>query len=293
VRFAPLALVLVAILGCSREPQPPIVVYVPGEDESALETVFANFSSETNIPVVPIWGDSTANTEQLISKTGENADVLITSNVADIWRAADRGALRPIQSTAFANVAPLLKDPDGFWAAIDVRLQAIAIRKEPGRPLVASYDQLASPDMRGRVCLSSSILHANRSLIAMLINDRGVKKAERLVRAWIRNLAVPPFQNQDDLLAALRGGTCDYGIVSWFPESEDIAYFLPDEGYLDITGIGVARHAQQPESAQRFVEWMLLNQRVEVSGDSDRRPVGIAGWRDEEARLLVERAGYR
>ena len=293
MRFVPLAFVLVAILGCSREPQPPIVVYVPGEEDSAFETVFADFSSETNIPVVPIWGVSTTNTEQLINKTGENADVLITSNVADIWRAADKGALRPIQTNAFANVDSLLKDPDGFWAAIDVRLQAIGMRKEPGRPLVASYDELASPDMRGRVCLSSSILHANRSLIAMLINDRGVKKAERLVRAWIRNLAVPPFQNQDDLIAALRDGTCDYGIVSWSPEIENIAYFLPEEGYLDITGIGVARHAQQPESAQRFVEWMLLNQSVEVSDDPDRRPVGIAGWRDEEARLLIERASYR
>lgn len=293
MRFASLVLIFVAILGCSREPQPPIVVYVPGEEEPALEAVFANFSSETNIPVVPIWGNSTVNTEQLINKTGENADVLITSNVADIWRAADTGALRPIQSKAFANVDPLLKDPDGFWAAIDVRLQAIGMRKEPGRPLVDSYDQLASPDMRGRVCLSSSKLHANRALIAMLINDRGVKKAERLVRAWIQNLAASPFQNQSDLIAALRDGTCDYGIVSWLPETEGIEYFLPEEGYLDITGIGVARHAQQPESAQRFVEWMLLNQRVEVSGDSDRRPVGIAGWRDEEARLLTERAGYR
>lgn len=294
MRVVVMTFVAVAMLGCESDaPQLPIVVYAPDGEASELEKQFAEFSSQTNIPISPIWGDSTTNTDNLIDNTNKTVDVLITSNVADIWRAADEGALRPIRSAALASADPLLKDPDGFWAAIDVRFHAIGMRKGPTGPLVASFDRLASPDMRDRVCLSSSILHVNRSLIAMLINDRGVKKAERLVRLWIQNLAAPPFPSQEELIAALRNGTCDYGIVSWFPDTENIATFLPDEGYLDINGIGVARHARQPDSAQRFVEWMLQNRSVRLQGDSDRRPVGIAGWRDEDARLLVERAGYR
>lgn len=294
MRVVVMTLIAVATLGCESEAlRSPVVVYAPDGEAAELEKQFEEFSSETNIPVSPIWGDSTANTENLINNANKTVDVLITSNVADIWRAADKGALRPIRLAALVNADPLLKDPDGFWAAIDARFHAIGMRKGSARPLVASYDRLASPDMHGRVCLSSSILHVNRSLIAMLINDRGVKKTERLVRLWIQNLAAPPFPSQNELIAALSNGTCDYGIVSWFPDVEDIAYFMPEEGYLDINGIGVARHARQPESAQRLVEWMLQNKGIRLQGDSDRRPVGIAGWRDEDARLLVERAGYR
>ena len=294
MRVVVMTFVAVAMLGCESEtPRLPVVVYAPDGEASELEKQFAEFSSETNIPVSQIWGDSTANTDNLIDNTNKTADVLITSNVADIWRAADKGALRPIRAIALADVDPLLKDPDGFWAAIAVRLHAIGMQKGPARSLVASYDRLASPELRGQVCLSSSNLHTNRSLIAMLINDRGVKKTERLVRAWIQNLAAPPFPSQDELIAALRNGTCGYGIVSGVPDIEEIATVLPEEGYLDIHAIGIARHAGQPESAQRFVEWMLQNESVRLQGDSDRRPVGIAGWRDEDARLLVERAAYR
>ena len=100
-------------------------------------------------------------------------------------------------------------------------------------------------------------LHVNRSLIAMLINDRGVKPAERLVRAWIRNLAAPPFSSEDELVGAIRNGTCAYGILSLFRPIDDLIYFVPEQHYMDIDGIGVARHARQAESAQRLVTWLV------------------------------------
>jgi len=287
-------LFIVSMVGCTSDPpQPPVVVYASDGEGSELDDLFAAFFSETNIPVSPIWGDSTTNTDQLIGNANDLADVLITNNVADIWRAAEEGVLRPINSPAFVDVDPLLKDEDGFWAAINTRQHAIAMPTGEIRPIVASYDQLASPELRGRICLSSSKLHVNRSLIAMLINDRGIKTAERLVRKWIRNLAASPFSSQEELIAALRSGVCDYGIVAWMPDVEGIAYFLPDEGYMDVDAIGITRHAHQPESAQRLVEWLLDKKTVRVVDGSGRRPVGIAGWRDEDARLLAERAAYR
>jgi hypothetical protein len=77
------------------------------------------------------------------------------------------------------------------------------------------------------------------------------------------------------------------------PDVEGISYFLPDEGYMDVDAIGITRHARQPESAQRLVEWLLDKKTVHVVDGSGRRSVGIAGWRDEEARLLAERAAYQ
>ena len=294
IRLILLTFCILAISACESEPpKPAIFVYASGGDGSELEQIFDDFTAATNIPVTPVWGDSTSNTDQLIGNANDPVDVLITSNVADIWRAADEGVLRPISSALFDSADPLLKDADGFWVAIDMRFHAIAMRKEKVRPLVASYEQLASPELRGRVCLSSSKLHVNRSLIAMLIDDRGVKKAERLVRSWILNLATSPFKSQEELIEAIRDGACDYGITSWMPEFDEVAYFLPEGGYLDIDAVGVTRHARQSNSAQNFVEWLLKNKSLRVKSEFDRRPVGIAGWHDEEARLLAERAVYR
>ncbi len=288
------ALATLLLVACeSKVPSAPIVVLATGEAGSEIDLLLANFSSETDIPVSVVWGDSTENTNRLLNNVDDSVDVIITTNVADIWRAADEGVLRPIEPKALENVAPILQDSDGLWAALEMRVHVIAMASGQVRPLVASYDQLAGAILRGRVCLSSSELHINRSLIAMLIDERGAKKTERLVRRWMQNLVAAPFPNQDALITAMRGGLCDYGILEWWPNEDDLMYFKPQPTTMDIDGIGVARHARHPESAQRLVGWLLRKKSIRPTGDSDASSVGIAGWRDEDARLLAERAGYR
>jgi iron(III) transport system substrate-binding protein len=285
-----------SLAGCDSGPPPQsIVVYAVGNDESVLTETLTEFTEDTGIPVTLVFSKSSRNVDLVINNSGSPpADVLITNSVADIWRAADEGALRPIDADTFDRSDPLLRDADGFWVAIEMRSHAIgALKGEKTRPLVASYDRLASVDMRGRICLSSSELHVNRSLVAMLINDRGVKQAERLVRAWIRNLAAPPFSSEDRLVGAIRNGTCDYGILSLVPDVDDLVYFVPEQHYMDIDGIGVARHARQSDSAQRLVKWLVEEKQPRIVSEFEISPVSIAGWRDEEARLLAERAGYQ
>jgi len=279
----------------SGPPPPPLVVYAVGNDEVALSERLAEFTDDTRIPITLVFSKSSKNADLVINNSGSPpADVLITNNVADIWRAADKGALRPLSTEAIEGSDPLLKDPDGFWTAVAMRWNVIgALKEESTRPLLASYDVLASEELRGRVCLSSSALHVNRSLIAMLINDRGVKNVERLVRAWIRNLATAPFSSEDQLIEAIRDGTCDYGILAWYHHIDDLIYLVPEQQYMHIDGIGVARHARQPESAQKLVEWLVREKQPRITSDRELRPVNIAGWRDEEARLLAERAGYQ
>lgn len=273
-------------------PPPPVVVFATGEDGDALSMLLADFSDDTGIPVEVEWGDSADNADKLINKLGRPADVLITDNVADIWRAADRGALRPILSESFGPMHDALKDPDGVWAAIEVRFQSIAHANKT-RPLTIRLDDLGSPEFSGRVCLSSSELSINRSLIAYLVDERGVKEAERLVRRWVRNLAVPPFATEAEMATAMQSGQCDYGILGVPSEFEGVASYMPERQYIDISAAGVGRHAGNPEAGQKLVDWILKKRRMEYHGNVEPVFAGIAGWRDEDARLLAERAGYR
>ena len=289
------ALAISILVACeSKTPSQPVVVYAPGEDDAFLPTWLAEFSDETGIPVTVNYGDSSANTDAVIANTSSPpADVLLTNNVADIWRAADEGALRPIQSAHLSSIPEYLRDPDGQWAALEVRYAAIGVA--PGLAVASPghYADLAYPKLHGQVCLSSSALAVNRSLIAMLIQDLGVRPAERVVRGWLRNLAFSPFPTEAELQAAIESGSCNYGISSMSPEIQIGEETQDRQYYVDIDGIGVARHAQNPESAHVLVDWMLKEKPIEDLAWSNRKNVGIAGWRDEEARLLAERAGYQ
>jgi hypothetical protein len=68
---------------------------------------------------------------------------------------------------------------------------------------------------------------------------------------------------------------------------------IPSPLYIDVDGIGVSRHASQAASAQTLVDWLLRERTLSNSMSYDGSNIGLAGWRNEEAALLAERAGYR
>jgi iron(III) transport system substrate-binding protein len=284
-----------ALTACdAMPPAEPVLVYAPNAGEAKLVEWFSEFTDETGIPVTVKFGDSDTNTENVIGNKGSPpADVLLTSNVADIWRAADEGALRPIQTATMDAVPQVLKDPDGLWVTLDVRYVRIAASSHANDVHPSNYSDLSKSELRGKLCLSSSALAVNRSLIAMLIEDLGVKSAERMVRAWVRNLASPPFATEAELVAALLSGTCRYGILSSSINASEIRIIAPDPLYIDIDGIGVTRHARYPASAHSLVDWMLAEKSLPEPVSSNGKNIGLAGWRDEDVTRLVERAAYR
>ena len=292
-----LAFVAVALFACDSKPdtqrQEAIVVYAATTDEAYLPEFFSSFTAETGVPVTIRYGDDTALVDDVIADRGSPpADVLLTTNVADIWRAADKGALRPIQSPRLAKVSDALQDADGFWVAVNYRMTVIAATRQPGDRQPVDYPDLADPRFRGQLCLVSSRLAISRSLVAMLIAELGARPAELVVRGWVQNLALPPFDTQQKLLAAIRSGTCDYGILSESIVDSGVHTIVPEPAYFDIDGIGIARHARYPESAQRLVDWVLAENAALIDSAVNERNIGLAGWHDEDAQLLAGRAAY-
>lgn len=276
------------LCACDATPPQPVTVYVPSEYEERA----SEWLPQSGLDVSVIAGDSSRNVDQLIAKEdAPRADVLISSGIHDIWRAGDLGALRPMTGDTFDSVATELRDPDQTWVAMGVRSALIARTADAPEIAVTSYLDLGKQGLAGHLCLTSSQLSANRALIGMLIEDLGVKTAERAVRNWVRNLAHPPFASEAELHDAMASGDCRYAISSAFVDSDAIFVSRPDPVYVDIRGIGVARHAQNPTAAQELVDWILSESPAAIPPPGGKN-VGIAGWRDEEARLLAERAGY-
>lgn len=312
---AHLLVLAAAVLGaCGREPEAPqagprpepIVIYAAHGSSTYPPELLANFTRETGIRVTVRNGTPAEIVANVIADRGSPpADVLLTSDVVGIARAADEGALRPLRGGSLVEilaerVPPQLRDPDGFWVAARVRIAAIAYDSRVVDPVdLEGYAGLADERFRGRLCLSSATLPVNRTLIAMLIDELGVRPAEIVVRGWVANLALPVFDNESELLAAIEDGRCQLGIAS-MPAAAGSAgggavrWFEPQPAYADIDGLGIARHAREPDAAMRLVEWLLEAQ--DNYADASRigeRNIGVAAWHAADADKLVERAGYR
>lgn len=289
-----IALLAVLVLAACSEPPPPpvVVVFAAGEPGGWLEELLDGYSSATRTPLDVRWGNSTELADALIRKSGDPADVLITDGVVDIWRAGDRGALRPIASAALESQASYLKDPDGYWAALAAYSWAVVYGGSGPTPSIG-LDDLASPPLHDRLCMVSSGDPAYRALLAHLVAERGVRATERLVRLWRHNLAAPPYADEDALLAAVTNAGCTYGVVRLRAQEQGKDRPLLDARYIDVAAIGIGRHARNAEGAQDLVDWVLRNNDVGLFGTAEYRPASLAGWHDEEARRLAERAGYR
>jgi iron(III) transport system substrate-binding protein len=272
-----------------------IVIYVHEHArEMRFAEMLAEFTAESGIAVTPRYGNSGELTDAVIGKTDSpRADVLLTSNAADIWRAGYEGALRPLPEVLLRRIPEVLRDPDGAWVASIVRTPTLVAAEGVALDGIGSYADLASPSMAGRLCIASAQRPANRALVAMLIESESVRPAERIVRGWVRNLARPPYASDGDLLAAVYAGDCEIGLVASGAGIGNLLQASLPGPYLDIDGVGVARHAGNPDGAQRFIEWIVARQSLGLSGSYFTTHVVVAGYRDEEARLLAERAGYR
>lgn len=290
---ASITLLLAAACGDTGQPEgAPLIVYASADDPANLLPMFAAFTSDTGIPISPVWGDSGANAAAVIAKRGTPADVLITANVADIVLAAYEGALRPVSDATLGAVPGVLRDPDGLWVALQFRRTIIAVSLENDASATVDFEALASDAHQGKLCLSSIANSVNQSLIAWLIADLERKPAERVVRGWIRNLAAPPFANEAELAVALESGACQFAILSDRAVTAGMKITAPSLSYIDVSAMGVGRHAQNPERAQQLIDWLIVNYAPHDDGGRIQRNVAIAGWGNQEARLLAERAGY-
>ena len=287
----------------------PVVVYADAPGEEALRGVFAAFTEHTGIPVTVRAADSGVNLKDVMSNTGAPpADVLLTDNVAEIWLAADDGALRPLgEDSGIDGLPEAYRDPDNQWLTLATSRFVIIRAAGAGDALPDSLADLTEERYLGQLCLSTSGSVHNRELIAQLVAAHGVRPAEIMVRQWLGNLALPPFESTEKLLAAVAAGSCPLAIVierELGARQTEFESVRPVEAYRTAFAAGIARHARYAESATVLLAWLLGSDgqaafaeaaAVTPLTDATELSTGLAviGWRQEDARLLAERARWR
>jgi iron(III) transport system substrate-binding protein len=300
-----LAVVLVAgVVGAvllTQDDGADLVVY-NGRSHYGDEQVFEDFAEERGITIELRGGTAPELYERLRSE-GEDtpADVLVTTDLANLWRAEEAGMLRPETTpTLEANVPEELHDPDGNWWAISTRLRVPVVsteRVEPGA--VDSYESLGDPQFRGRTCLRTSTSEYNQSLVADMIAKRGEAATEELLRSWMAN--DPDIINSDgELLAAIDAGDCDVGLTNHYYlgrallEEPDfaVAPAWPDQdgagAHANVSGVGVVTWTDHEADAVALVEYLperraqeLDTAGSEFAANPDVPPADhIADWAD-------------
>ena len=193
-----------------------IVVYT-ARKEHLVKPLFDAYTEKTGVNIKYIT-DKAAPLLARLQAEGKNspADMLITVDAGNLWQAAEKGVLAPVKSEILEqNIPTHLRDPEGRWFGLSVRARTIVYATDRVKKNeLSSYENLADPVWKGRLCLRTSKKVYNQSLVAMMIAEKGEKETESVVKGWVNNLAAAPFSNDTKVMEAIAAGQCDVGIVN-------------------------------------------------------------------------------
>lgn len=245
--------------------------------EDLIQPLLDDFSRQTGVTVNLVTGKEEALLQRLQSE-GVNtpADVLLTSDAGRLAAARQAGVLQAVKSDALDKAIPALyRDPAGYWYGLSLRARPIIYARDRVKSAdLSTYDDLADPKWKGRVCARSSDSVYNQSLVAGMIAHHGEAQAETWARGLVANFARPPKGGDRDQIKAVAAGECDVtlantyylgGMINSHDEAEkqaaaNVAVFWPNAKttgvHVNVSGAGVTAHARNHDNAVKLLEFL-------------------------------------
>lgn len=282
--FGAAAIAAMTIAGAAFAQTGEVNVYTYRETK-LIQPLFDAFTKDSGIKVNVISASS--GLEQRIKTEGENspADVLLTVDIGRLEDAVRAGISQPISSPTLDKVvAPQYRDPEGHWYAISMRARVIYASKERVTQTAITYDELADPKWKGKICIRSGQHIYNNALIAAYIAKHGEAKAETWLRGLKANLAQKPSGGDRETARDVAAGKCDLGIGNTYywalmnnggpaqkPWADATRVILPTfEGggtHVNVSGVMLPKHAPNKANAMKLIEWLAGEQAQHIYAD--------------------------
>ncbi|HZM35388.1 MAG TPA: Fe(3+) ABC transporter substrate-binding protein [Burkholderiales bacterium] len=254
------------------------------------EALYAGFTKLTGIKINRIEAGEDALIERIRNEGARSpADVLVTVDAGRLWRAEQLGLFQPVRSNVLeSRIPPSFREPDGEWFGFSMRARILAYNKHKVQPSeLRSYEDLADPRWKGRICVRSSTNIYNLSLMGALIDRLGEAKAEQWAGAVRANMAREPKGGDTDQLKAVAAGECDVAISNHYYYARLARSEKPDEKavaaklgvafpslagagtHVNVSGAGVLKHAPHREAAVKFLEYLASDEAQHYFADGN------------------------
>jgi len=252
-----------------------------------IQPMFDEFTKDTGIKVNLISASS--GLEQRIKTEGDRspADVLLTVDVARLQDAIDNGITQRIQSATLEKSVPkAYHGPDGAWYGISMRARVVYVSKDRVKQDAITYEELADPKWKGKICIRSGQHIYNNGLFAAYTAKYGEAKAEEWLKGVKDNLAQKPSGGDREAARDVAAGKCDIGIGNTYywalmmnndpekkPWAEATKVILPTfEGggtHVNLSGVLLAKHAPNKANGIKLIEWLAGEKAQQIYADSN------------------------
>ena len=254
----------------------------PGLIKPALDA----FTKATGIKVNTLFAaDGLA--ERIRSEGAHSpADLLIAVDVGRLQQAIDLGVTQPAQSAVIDKaVPPQFRDPQGQWYALTLRSRIAYVAKDRVSDTALTYESLADPKWRGKICIRPGQHAYNTSLIAAFIGHHGEAKTEEWLKGVKANLARKPSGGDREGARDILAGVCDIAIgnsyyVGLMRNAKDAEHrkwgdairtinptFAGGGTHVNISGVVLAKNAPHRADAVKLMEFLVSDAAQHIFSD--------------------------
>jgi len=297
------------VLATSGSSSDELVLY-SARSHYGEEKPFEDFAKEKGIDLT-IRGGSASELYERLRSEGSNtpADVLITVDAANLWRAQDAGII-------------------DSWKPLTERARTIMRSTERVGPEdVTTYEGLGDPRWKGKLCLRSGTSEYNVSFVADRLAKDGRAATEQMLRRWMAN-DPKIFGSDTDVLEKIAEGDCDVGLTNSYylgreleddPDFPVAPVWADQQGrgtHVNLSGLGVVTSSDHPQEARELIEYLRQPAEQEIFAQNNhefpvvrgakpskeiaqfgtfkRDPIDVAraGERLDEALKLMDEVGW-
>jgi iron(III) transport system substrate-binding protein len=276
------------------------------------EALYADFTKATGITINRIDADDAGILARLKTEgSASPADVILLVDAARLWRAEVDGLFQPIRSpTLLARIPAQLRGKDdgqgSSWFGLSTRARVVVYNKAVvKRGEVDSYEKLADPVNKGRLCTRSGSHPYNLSLFGAMLEHLGPAATERWLAGLVANMARTPKGGDTDQILGVASGECLVALVNTYylarlirsakPEDkaaiEQVAMVFPNQNgfgaHVNIAGAAVARHAKNRDAAVQFIEYLSGNSAQLYFADGNNEWPAVPGVKVTNPALLA------
>jgi iron(III) transport system substrate-binding protein len=291
-RLAQLAFILSSTIAASSAAlaQGEVNIYSYREP-GLIDPLLKAFTEKTGIKTNVVFASAGLN--ERLAAEGQNspADLLFTVDAGRLSEAKDAGLTQPVDSAALKAAIPApYRDPANHWFGLTMRSRIVYASKDRVKQDAITYDELADPKWKGKICIRSGQHVYNTSLLATIIAHKGEAAAEAWLKGVKANLAQKPAGGDREQARDIFSGKCDLAVGNTYymalmakneknPEQKQwgaaIKPLFPnanDRGsHVNISGMALAKNSPNKANALKLMEFLASEdaQKIYASANNE------------------------
>jgi iron(III) transport system substrate-binding protein len=247
-------------------------------EQGLIQPLLDGFTKTTGIKVNTVFINAGLAERVAAEGVRSPADVLMTVDVGSLVELDDKKLTQRVTSPTIQAAMPSwFRDTSANWVPLTLRARVIVVSKDRVADKTLTYEQLADPRWKGKLCIRSGNHPYNTALWSAMIAKKGAAATEAYMTALKANLARKAAGGDRDISRDIMAGQCDLGVTNTYyiglmlagrggadqkKWAEAVRVIMPtfSDGsgtHVNLSGASLARHAPNVANGTKLIEYLL------------------------------------